>query len=139
VTSGVSVALIRQLKENNYSIIYISHHLSEVLTITDRIMVLRDGIKVDICILNAATALPGSRKTASGQDEMFVVNYLSNVILSQLLIRQSVVELKDSGEKLILRSKLHNELRNYKMVINCNILTILFITSLVFVFTLVKG
>jgi len=55
-----------------------------------------EGCKVDICILNAATALPGSRQTASGQDEMFLVNYLSNVILTQLLLSSSVIELKDS-------------------------------------------
>jgi len=46
----------------------------------------QEGVKIDICIFNAATALPGSRKTESGQDEMFLVNYLSKVILSQLLL-----------------------------------------------------
>ena len=50
-----------------------------------------EKIKVDICILNAATALPGSRKTESGQDEMFLVNYLSNVIISQLLIGRGIL------------------------------------------------
>ena len=53
--------------------------------------------RVDICILNAATALPGSRETASGQDEMFLVNYLSNVILTRLLLSKSVITLKESG------------------------------------------
>jgi NAD(P)-dependent dehydrogenase (short-subunit alcohol dehydrogenase family) len=48
-------------------------------------------IRIDICILNAATALPGSRKTESGQDEMFLVNYLSNVILTQLMLQRSVI------------------------------------------------
>lgn len=52
-------------------------------------------IKIDICIFNAATALPGSRQTASGQDEMFLVNYLSNVILSQLLLAKGVMELRE--------------------------------------------
>ncbi|NWG32731.1 MAG: sugar ABC transporter ATP-binding protein, partial [Rhodocyclaceae bacterium] len=40
--------LIRTLKENNYAVIYISHHLNEVFEITDKIMVLRDGRKVGI-------------------------------------------------------------------------------------------
>jgi len=40
----------------------------------------------DIVILNAAVTLPASRRTASGQDEMFLVNYLSNVILVNLLL-----------------------------------------------------
>lgn len=51
----------------------------------------RDGMILDLAIFNAATALPGSRKTESGQDEMFLVNYLSNVILSQLLLEKGIV------------------------------------------------
>jgi NAD(P)-dependent dehydrogenase (short-subunit alcohol dehydrogenase family) len=67
--------------------------LSKIETIHQFVQSLKDqGIRLDICIFNAATALPGSRKTESGQDEMFLVNYLSNVILSQLLLSYSVVE-----------------------------------------------
>jgi NAD(P)-dependent dehydrogenase (short-subunit alcohol dehydrogenase family) len=47
--------------------------------------------------LNAGTALPGSRQTASGQDEMFLVNYLSNVILTQLLLSKQVMTLNDAS------------------------------------------
>jgi len=72
--------------------------LSKIETIHSFVQSLVDqGIQIDVCILNAATALPGSRKTESGQDEMFLVNYLSNVILSQLLLSKSVIELKDSS------------------------------------------
>jgi NAD(P)-dependent dehydrogenase (short-subunit alcohol dehydrogenase family) len=68
--------------------------LSKIETIHQFVRSLREeGVRLHICIFNAATALPGSRKTESGQDEMFLVNYLSNVILSQLLLSQSVVEL----------------------------------------------
>lgn len=65
-----------------------------------------EGISLDICILNAAAALPGSRMTACGQDEMFLVNYLSNVILSQLLIKKTVIKLQGapSLSKLIFIS-----------------------------------
>jgi NAD(P)-dependent dehydrogenase (short-subunit alcohol dehydrogenase family) len=52
----------------------------------------QEGVVIDIAIFNAATALPGSRKTASGQDEMFLVNYLSNVILSQLLLAKGILK-----------------------------------------------
>lgn len=52
----------------------------------------REEIKIDIAVFNAATALPGSRKTESGQDEMFLVNYLSKVILSQLLITNGILK-----------------------------------------------
>lgn len=40
---------IRNLKANNYSIIYISHHMSEVFEIVDNLLVLRDGKKVRAC------------------------------------------------------------------------------------------
>jgi len=50
-----------------------------------------DGIRIDVCILNAAVALPGSRKSPSGQDEMFQVNYLSNVILTTALLEGKVI------------------------------------------------
>jgi NAD(P)-dependent dehydrogenase (short-subunit alcohol dehydrogenase family) len=57
----------------------------------------RNGVVVDICILNAAVALPGPRKTEEGQDEFFQVNYLSNVTLTRLLIRKGVLPLKKEG------------------------------------------
>ncbi len=81
--------------------------LSRIETIHQLVdSLVKDGIKLDICILNAAVALPGSRKTASGQDEMFLVNYLSSVILTQGLIAKSVLPLRDQGEpsKLIFIS-----------------------------------
>ncbi|KAA5605336.1 sugar ABC transporter ATP-binding protein [Roseospira marina] len=40
------LALIRQLREDGCSIIYISHRLEEILTLCDRITVLRNGCKV---------------------------------------------------------------------------------------------
>jgi len=39
---------IEELKKNRFSIIYISHHMSEIFRIVDRVMVLRDGKKVGI-------------------------------------------------------------------------------------------
>jgi len=50
-----------------------------------------DKIMLDAIILNAGVALPGSRKTESGQDEMFLVNYLSNVMLCTLLLNKGIV------------------------------------------------
>lgn len=40
---------IRKLKAEGYSIIYISHHMSEIFDIVDDIMILRDGNKVKEC------------------------------------------------------------------------------------------
>ena len=72
--------------------------LSKIDSIHNFVRSLADQkIQVDICILNAATALPGSRETASGQDEMFLVNYLSNVILTRLLLSKSVMTLNEDA------------------------------------------
>ena len=72
--------------------------LSKIETIHQFIRTLtEDKIQIDICILNAATALPGSRQTESGQDEMFLVNYLSNVILTRLLLSKSVVSVNEGS------------------------------------------
>ncbi|MGM0420495.1 MAG: sugar ABC transporter ATP-binding protein [Bacillota bacterium] len=38
--------LIRELKDNNIAVIYISHHLEEIFAVCDRVTVLRDGKKV---------------------------------------------------------------------------------------------
>lgn len=53
---------------------------------------IKDKIKLDITILNAGVALPKARKTESGMEEMFMVNYLSNVILTNLLLNGKVIE-----------------------------------------------
>jgi NAD(P)-dependent dehydrogenase (short-subunit alcohol dehydrogenase family) len=57
----------------------------------------KDGITIDICILNAAVALPGPRKTETGQDEFFQVNYLSNVTLTLSLLQHGVMRPRDTG------------------------------------------
>jgi NAD(P)-dependent dehydrogenase (short-subunit alcohol dehydrogenase family) len=51
----------------------------------------RDGIPLDMVILNAGVALPKARKTASRLEEMFLVNYLSNVMLTTLLLNKSII------------------------------------------------
>ncbi|MCJ7810001.1 MAG: SDR family NAD(P)-dependent oxidoreductase [Desulfobulbaceae bacterium] len=73
--------------------------LSKIGTIHDFVQsLIDDGITIDICILNAAVALPGPRKTETGQDEFFQVNYLSNVTLTLLLIQHKAFELKNEGQ-----------------------------------------
>jgi NAD(P)-dependent dehydrogenase (short-subunit alcohol dehydrogenase family) len=57
----------------------------------------KDGIKLDITILNAGVTPAKARKTASGQDEMFLVNYLSNVMLTNLLITSGVIRINDNN------------------------------------------
>lgn len=46
----------------------------------------KDGIQLDLSILNAGVALPRAQETDSGLDEIFLVNYLSNFILLNLLL-----------------------------------------------------
>jgi ribose transport system ATP-binding protein len=45
--------IIRDLKRRGLAIIYISHHLSEVFEVADRLTVLRDGRKIDTCEIGA--------------------------------------------------------------------------------------
>ena len=68
----------------------------------------RDDQQFDIVILNAAVTLPRSRQTESGQDEMFLVNYLANVILSNLLLgRDRLSRLHGEPRLLFISSDSH--------------------------------
>ena len=51
----------------------------------------RDKIFLNVIFLNAASAASRSRKTESGQDELFLVNYFSNFILANLLLTKGVI------------------------------------------------
>ena len=46
---GKLFSIIRDLKEQNIGIIYISHRLDEIFEVADRVMILRDG--VNVCLL----------------------------------------------------------------------------------------
>jgi NAD(P)-dependent dehydrogenase (short-subunit alcohol dehydrogenase family) len=58
----------------------------------------KDRITLDITILNAGVTPAKARKTESGQDEMFLVNYLSNVMLTNLLITSSVIGIYNKNQ-----------------------------------------
>ncbi len=47
--------IIRRLKQDGVTIIYISHRLQEIFEIGDRVTVLRNGLKVDTCATNEVT------------------------------------------------------------------------------------
>ena len=73
--------------------------LSRIRTIHNFVRSLVDDkTNIDICILNAAAALPGARRTVDGQDEMFQVNYLANVILTRLLMKKSLINPTKSAD-----------------------------------------
>ena len=55
-------------------------------------------IHPDITILNAGVALPKARKTPSGQEEMFFVNYFSNFILLNLMISKGTITPGQNGQ-----------------------------------------
>lgn len=63
----------------------------------------RDGVRIDITVLNAGVALPHARKTDSGLEEMFLVNYLSNVILTNLLMASGLIDLSESHKAFLPR------------------------------------
>lgn len=53
---------------------------------------LEDKIQLDVVMLNAASAASRSRPTDSGQDELFMVNYFSNFILTNLLLTKGIIK-----------------------------------------------
>lgn len=53
----------------------------------------KDGVKLDVTILNAGVTPAKSRQVECGQDEMFFVNYLSNVMLTNLLISDGTIDI----------------------------------------------
>ena len=57
----------------------------------------KDGVCLDITILNAGVTPPKARITDSGQDEMFLVNYLSNVMLTNLLMSSGVININNNN------------------------------------------
>ncbi len=49
--------IIKEIKQQGVSIVYISHHLPEIFEVADRVTVLRDGKKIDTCnITDVSTA-----------------------------------------------------------------------------------
>ena len=75
--------------------------LSKIETIYDFVEGLKnENIKPDVTILNAGVALAKGRKSPSGIEEMFLVNYLSNVILTNLMVNENVITqvLKEGNE-----------------------------------------
>ncbi len=53
-----------------------------------------DGTHIDRLVLNAGVALPKGRKLDNGQEEMFFVNYLSNVIFVNMLLKEGIMQPK---------------------------------------------
>ncbi len=50
-----------------------------------------DGVRLDVALFNAGMAAPGARRTASGLDEIFLVNYLSKFITANRLLGDGVI------------------------------------------------
>jgi NAD(P)-dependent dehydrogenase (short-subunit alcohol dehydrogenase family) len=65
--------------------------ISSIHTFVDTLK--QKGIHPDVTILNAGVALPKARKTESGQEEMFFVNYEANFILVNLMLEHELLDL----------------------------------------------
>lgn len=77
--------------------------LSKIGTIHKFIEYLKNNeIKIDVIFLNAASSAPKSRKTESGQDELFLVNYLSKFIMVNLLLVENIIPLNANNQSRII-------------------------------------
>jgi len=56
-------------------------------------------ISIDVLVANAGIAPPKARKTASGMEEMFLVNYLSKNIYINLLLKEGIIKSDFYGTK----------------------------------------
>jgi NAD(P)-dependent dehydrogenase (short-subunit alcohol dehydrogenase family) len=68
-----------------------------------------EGNQVDVLIMNAAVALPKSRKTELGLEEMFLVNYLANFMFVNLLTANHVLNIgvKEDPRVIFISSDSH--------------------------------
>jgi NAD(P)-dependent dehydrogenase (short-subunit alcohol dehydrogenase family) len=80
----------------------------------------KDNLSLDVCILNAGVALPKSRKTESGLEELFLVNYLSNVILTSRLLMDGTIpndtlanNRRESGSRILFISSDSHQTSSY--------------------------
>lgn len=84
--------IIRKLKENNKTILYISHRLKEVFDVSDRVTVLRDGKFI-------------VTKNIAEIDEVQLVEYMVGRDISQLYkyqehpLKEKVLEVNDLGKE----------------------------------------
>lgn len=63
---------------------------------------IEDKIQLDVVMLNAASAASRSRPTDSGQDELFMVNYFSNFILTNLLLSKKIIQPNKKNQPRII-------------------------------------
>lgn len=73
-------SIIRDLRENGVSVIYISHKLDEIFEICDRIQIMRDGESISVCgIKEIDRAEIVSRMVGRSVNELFKRNFSTDV------------------------------------------------------------
>lgn len=78
-------SIIRSLKAEGMAIIYISHHLSEIFDITDRVTVMRDGKKVETFDTKDVTPEILVEKMVGEPVQSFYAEHKSNVSKEEVL------------------------------------------------------
>lgn len=88
--------IIKDLKSKNISVIYISHRLEEILSIADRITVLRDGAYIK--------TVPAEGVTQSELVEMMIGRKLDQIYpKEEAQIRETVLEVRNLTYKKLFR------------------------------------
>ncbi|MBN1415132.1 MAG: SDR family NAD(P)-dependent oxidoreductase [Bacteroidales bacterium] len=83
---------VREISGNdNVEMMYLDlTRISSIHDFTDTLQ--QNNIILDVTILNAASAASRARKTESGLDELFLVNYFANFMLVNLLIKKGIIK-----------------------------------------------
>lgn len=71
--------IIRKLKEEGLSIVYISHHMSEIFEIADSVTVMRDGKKVGECLISETNEEKLVEQMVGEPVKSFYADYHSSV------------------------------------------------------------
>lgn len=77
--------LIKKLKEQKITIIYVSHRMDEIFEICDKVAVLRDGEYVDTCKIGEVTKANLIEKMIGRRIDEYFPNYLNTVQKNVLL------------------------------------------------------
>ena len=75
-------SIIKNLKANGTAVLYVTHRLEEIMALTDRVTVLRNGKLVSLSLIHISASIPGLKQCIWLQTHDLTVN--KNIIINDL-------------------------------------------------------